>query len=426
MELLKRQNHMFITGLQRLNFEFSEFLPLLNSDDNRVIFAVLELFVHLASIPFLGSYHAPELQATMLLLCNPRSFNLEFSERLLKFILPFGDIIEGRGIPFFLLSLLYLTSTDSGRLLIPLSRALQQAPSVFTQFSEFFILFLLHIHTHSEDIGFVRNSMRIVAWQSLLSPGAGALSNLIKFSETVSAKLEIDFSPFLRIFLTEALALCPLPLGDCPNAKQKIVFSATIRFISQIPHFDSFFHTQFTPIPPVRQSTRDFQRLLGVFYINGSIHISYAYATRITYDGYWLDADLAAQAFDICRRPLEWEGIALAMATGLAHFRHAERFLPLAELFFTAGPSTKEEQRRALWIVLGGLVRASLTPSPPSGLAALLHTASGVSIEKTVACDAIVERAARAEAVIGRIFTGEDLVECAELAQGSDVAGMYG
>jgi hypothetical protein len=207
MELLKRQNPMFIDGLRRLNFEFSELLPLLSSTDFHIVFAVLELFVHLVSVKLLGQYTAAELLTTMLLLCNPRSFRLEFAEKLLKFILPFGVVVERSAIPFFLLSLLYISSTESGRLLIPFYRAMQKSPNVFPQFHRYFILFLIHIHLNSDDIGFVKNSMRIVGSLVILSPAADPLAGFVRFVESVSPKLELDLSSFLRLFLMEIVAL---------------------------------------------------------------------------------------------------------------------------------------------------------------------------------------------------------------------------
>jgi hypothetical protein len=420
LELLKRGNSMFISHLQRIEFEFSELLPLLNSTDYRIVLGLLDVFTHLISVSLIGRYTSDELLTTMLLLCDPRLVCLEMAQQLAQSIFPCGDIIEHTIIPFFLFSLLYIDASHAARLLGPFARAMQGCRSVFPQYQNYFILWLLHLHFNLGDDPFTQTCMRTVAALVLLKPVVEPLQSFVSFCEVVAVKLNLAISSFLRSFFIELLNLPP------PDDKMNSVYMAVFNFLFRIPAFDPFFRVPFDPIVDSIPKA-DFRSLLGVLYIGDPAPITYEYGSRTTMDGRWVDADLAYLLVDTGRtypilpatpfHPLDIMGF--IVNTGLAHFKHTEQFIGLVEPVLELIPpavALSPEYKRAIFLVIGGMLRGLSSTTPHALLAKLLfHGVHGYQ-------DLIATELRCSSPVLGSI---EEFTDCFKYRVGVDLESHF-
>jgi hypothetical protein len=450
-ELLLSNNQMFIDALQRLDFNFAEFFPLLSSIDPDIVFTALEVFVHLVPRLVKRSYSRTEWVTTMLLLFDPRSVTVEFVERLANLVYQGRDLNQPTLIPFLLLSLLYIDCTDARRFFDGFLEAFR--PHVANRLEvnqHIFIMFLVHLHVNCEDTAFVTSCNRKVGLLLLEKANIDPVMSFVTLVELLSVKLKLKMDDFLRDFFLE------FAQTRLPAEKRALIVPAIYRFLFKIPDFDPVWQDPFTEIQN-RHGKVDFRTLLAVLYHEGQIQVQYHYGTRTNVKGEWVDAPLAySLLITMNDYPIySLDVMSHLFAVGISHPPQCQQFINALELFFRS--RSNPDWRRYFIRIFGSLMRSVFAGNHSGNLVALLleyiqtyeeilasefrikiiipencdtfiafvRSPFGSDLESTnrmLFCAAVCERSVKLEGELSRQFQEQKRIELAKLADVSQIA----
>ncbi|OHT01351.1 hypothetical protein TRFO_07587 [Tritrichomonas foetus] len=357
-ELIRKRNKFLFKYLSLGVVQFCDFIDFLQSPNPKLCTAVITLF-GATMVDDITKFTPNQIKHMIIRSVNPNNLDLNLCLQL-----NFANAPQSLKIPLTLYILTIMPEIEEVPKIFHRIVNNKDVIEDFNNSEHFFYIYIISCYYNTKFESVFPSLIDAVA--SLCLTRKNPFASLLKFTEMVEQRTKLDLSPFLRAFFERSLEIYI-------NEPQLIpVFYTIYSYLFRIPENDSFSRLFIDRKQPKSLSFMD---LFDIMNIEGITFINYSFGLRTTFDGEWLDANIAKKIISLVSPTVQIsEEFALIIGTGIQHKAHEDQFFMFRGKMLSLFQRNKDDEelvyslKHSFIIFFGSLCRAVLSGSENHGI----------------------------------------------------------